>query len=229
VADEVVDTPFGKFLIHPRDGIGSTLKAGTCWDGPGFLQPIAVEHGRLGEWGTTILDVGANIGAWTVWLARMGAWRVVACEPVEQTRAYLRANLDLNKDVCATRVVVVETAAYDRCCQMSLVQPFDLANMGGSALRVDAAGPIAALPLDAYKPLFGQRVSLIKTDCQGCDFAALRGLAETIAAWHPVIVFEWEEPETLPDGGGWLTQQGYQVLPWPSQPHNYLAIWQGGQ
>ncbi len=38
MTDEVVTTPFGKFLINPNDCVGTTLKAGTLWDGPGFLR-----------------------------------------------------------------------------------------------------------------------------------------------------------------------------------------------
>lgn len=235
MSDEVVETPFGKFLVNPQDCIGSTTKAGTLWDGPGFLQPIALEYGRLGEVGATILDVGANLGTFSVWLAKHEAWRVIAAEPVPETLRYLKANLDLNREPCADRVIPLELAAYNRVSRMRLATAFDANNLGGMALVPDIAGPILAAPLDAYAYLFGRFVSLIKIDAQGCDFAVLQGLDHTISQQDPapVIVFEWEADlaaahgHTFEQVRTWLQDRDYTVWPWPSQPNNYLARREG--
>lgn len=234
MGDEVVDTPFGKFLVNPRDGIGMTTKAGTLWDGPGFLQVIAREYGQLGDWGTTILDVGANIGTFTCWLAAQRAWRVVAVEPVPATMRYLKANLDLNQAVCAARVVPIEIAAYDKRSSVWLrtINPDDL---GGTALTPFEPGAIRipAAPLDDYQWLFGSRVSLVKIDAQGCDGMAILGLGHTIERDHPAVVFEWEADLAHPHGytfeqtQRFLKNQGYEVHAWPSQPNNFLARWVG--
>lgn len=231
MADEVVDTPFGKFLVNPAECIGATVKAGTVWDGPGFLQVIAREHGRLGEIGTTILDVGAHLGDWTIWLAGQGAWRVVAVEPAPEK---LKANLDLNKAICADRVIVIPAAAYDRQTTLYWTVPYTDQESGGAAVGLAAARgrEVSAVVLDDYLPLFGQRVSLIKVDAQGCDLRALAGLAQTIQRDHPVIVFEWEAElaaahgydDTLARAKAFLVTFGYQVIEWPSHPHNYLAL-----
>lgn len=237
MGDEVVETPFGKFLIDPQDLIGSTLKAGTLWDGPGFLQPIALEYGRLGTPGITILDVGANQGAFSVWLAHHDAWRVIAVEPVPQVMQRLKANLDLNKAVCADRVIPVEIAAYD-CHAKLWAKPLDLGNWGGTSLsRVSydrgVETLVSAIPLDNLRWMYGDRVSLIKIDAQGCDGAAIMGLRHTIERDHPTIVFEWEEDLSrahdwlLTGILSWLVTCGYEVNEWPSQPHNYLARFPG--
>jgi len=230
---EVVQTPFGKFQIDPQDLIGMTLKAGTLWDGPGFLQPLAIEYGRLGERGTTILDVGANIGAFSVWLASQGAWRVIAVEALPQTMLQLKANLDLNKAVTAERVIPLETAAYDQLTRLRVAQ-FDFHNLGGTAfgpLRDSLSDiTVMASPLDEYSWAFGDRVSLIKIDVQGCDARAIFGLEQTIERHHPAIIFEWEADLAVAHGvelgqlTEWLTKRDYQVHPWPSQPNNFLAV-----
>jgi len=228
--DEVVDTPFGKFLVNPAECIGSTVKAGTVWDGPGFLQVIAREYGRLGEVGTTILDVGAHLGDWTIWLAGQGAWRVVAVEPAPEMLRYLRANLDLNKAICADRVLILPVAAYHSTVRLGWTRPYDPQDTGSPALAVEEEGGIPGAPLDEFRFLFGQRVSLIKVDAQGCDFAALLGLERTIKEHRPTIVFEWEEEmakahgHTLSTCLHWLQLQGYMVKEWPSHLQNYLAV-----
>ncbi len=237
--DEVVATPFGKFLIPKGDLIGETLRAGTLWDGPGFLEVIAKEHGRLGEVGTTILDVGANLGQFSVWLARQGAWRVIAVEPVPETMRYLKANLDLNKAPCSGAVIPLEVAAYNREARLLAPATLDHGNLGGTALVPVSGSSIGwslpAKPLDAYRYLYGQCVSLIKIDAQGCDGAAILGLAATITHDHPTIVYEWESYLVGEHGIGHdqlhrqLLLWGYAVHEWPTQPHNYLAVWKGSK
>lgn len=228
MSDEVISTPFGKFLIDPQDLIGSTLKAGTLWDGPGFLQPIALEYGRLGEVGTTILDVGANIGAFSVWLARQGAWRVIAVEAIGLTMQRLKANLDLNKEVTADHVIPLEIAAYDRIGRLGS-STIDPGNVGGTCVLPQGEVVMGA-PLDDFRWVFGERVSLIKLDIQGCELRALDGLIKTMQRWKPTIVFEWEADLALAHGDRWpmvevfFAARQYCVHPWPSQPNNFLAL-----
>lgn len=234
MSDDVVSTPFGKFLCGTEDLIESTTRAGTLWDGPGFLQPIAEEYGQLGTRGMTILDVGANIGTFSIWLAYKKAWRVVAFEPVGYTMQRLKANLDLNKEVTAGVVIPIEVAAYDHNTMLAMAKPLDTGNIGGTAL-VEPVGKIGmflpARKLDEYSHLWQGGVSLIKIDAQGCDGRAIHGLLKTIQRHHPAIVFEWEAD--LADAHGYsleatirtLTQLDYVVDPWPSQANNFLATW----
>lgn len=229
MGDEVVTTPFGKFLITPGEILGETARAGSLWDGAGFLQPIALEHGRLGERGQTILDVGANQGFYSVWLARQGAWRVVAVEPQEVVYQRLLANLDLNQDVCAGQVVPMKLAAYSHRTTMH-AEPLDPGNWGGTALTPQPKGEVRAAPLDDFRFLFGDRVSLVKVDTQGCDARVLYGLGQVLRQDRPVVVFEWERElakahgDTLVELVEWLAELHYDTHEWPSHPGNYLAL-----
>ncbi len=234
--DEVVQTPFGKFLIDPVDLIGSTTKAGTLWDGPGFLQMITEEYGRLGEVGTTILDVGANQGTYAVYLASKGAWRVIAVEAVPQTMQRLKANLDLNKEVTAPCILPIEVAAFDGPGRLA-IERYTSTNTGGTVLRPlepnEVGGRILTARLDDYRWAFGQRVSLIKLDIQGCELRALEGLTETLETWRPVVVFEWEADLALRHSDTWahvqdfFAKRRYTIHAWPSQSDNFLALPEG--
>lgn len=237
MTDVRISTSWGEFIGPDSDLIVSTLKANTLWDGQGFLQPLCREWARFGEVGTTVLDVGAHFGYFTCWLAAQGAWRVVAVEPMPETYRYLQMNLDLNKGVCAERVIPLKAAAYGRC---QLLRPTPLApgNWGGRALR--AAQPldpdvIVGIPLDRYRFLFGERVSLIKIDAEGCDGQVLAGLMGTICKDKPVVIFEWDAEAAVPhqialsDAISTLKAYGYDVHEWPTHPNNYLALPRGAR
>lgn len=234
-AEEVVDTPIGKFLVTRGEIIGETLRAGTVWDGPGFLQVIAKEYALgVDRQGGTILDVGANQGAFSIWCASQGAYRVIAVEPQPTVYQRLVANLDLNKQVTADRVIPLQIAAYDRKCFLAY-SALDAGNWGGTAFRpVDQAdrlrGEVPAVALDQLAWLFADRVSLIKIDAQGCDGRILLGLSATILRDHPAIVFEWEAQLVGAHGVtfeavvGLLEPLGYAIHEWPTHPNNYLAV-----
>lgn len=234
---EVVATPFGKFQVWPQDLIGSTTKAGTLWDG-GMLQPVAREYGHLGEPFTTILDVGANIGTFSVWLASRGAWRVVAVEPHPQIMLMLKANLDLNQATCGEVVIPLEIAAWSKetCVRQGRADPLPTdGNIGSHYVVETPAGDIPAAPLDSYRWLYGDRVSLVKIDVEGSEWPVLQGLEQTLTRDHPAVVFECLPPEATYQKEGakvstiahWFAGRRYQVWEWPSLPHNYLARWLG--
>lgn len=234
--EEVVQTPFGAFLVTRGELIGETTRAGTLWDGPGFLEVIAKEHGRLGEAGVTILDVGANQGAFAIWLATRGAWRVVAVEPVPQVMQRLKANLDLNRQFTSDVVIPLEVAGYNHLAFLT-APTFDAGNWGGTALQMEPSGwigptqqPVRATPLDQYWYLWQSGLSLIKIDAQGCDGAVIFGLLQTLATHRPVVVFEWEAGLAQPHG---ITLEevllhfkaiSYTVHEWPTHKNNYLAL-----
>lgn len=234
-ADEVVQTGFGKFLVNSTDIIESTLKAGTVWDGPGFLQVIAAQYTDILDHRptSTIIDVGANVGAFTIWLTSLYAGRVVAVEPIPQTYARLVANLDLNKSLCAQRVITIPYAAYVRDTHLRLAKPLDPSNLGGATLLPASGVPepqdIPAVALDKYHLLYGDKVSLIKIDAEGCDVPALGGLTQTIHKHHPAIVFEWDRDAAARHNVTWndvqqfLSAHRYEWVTWPSHPDNIFA------
>lgn len=57
-----------------------------------------------------VLDVGANIGAFSLWAAACGAARVVAVEPDPENLAQFRRNLAVNPRL-ASKITIIEGAA----------------------------------------------------------------------------------------------------------------------
>ena len=104
--------------VHERkDWVSNMIVWNGFWEirGPSeFLNGLAgtVKHARLPRPGGTFLDIGANIGYYSLLFADRGD-RVIAIEPLFRNRAAIQATLCLNPDLRA-RVRIVAAALGTR-------------------------------------------------------------------------------------------------------------------
>jgi FkbM family methyltransferase len=127
----------------------------------------------------SFVDIGANVGSYTVLAAKAVGARVLAFEPVPETYAALTDNIQLNHveaRVEARQVCVGRTASHVRLTTrldcMNHVLPDD-----GAALESSVSVPQVRLD-DA---LAGAAPYLIKLDVEGYELEALGGAAATLA------------------------------------------------
>ncbi len=193
----------------------------------GAFEPITVAAcRRLIKPGDTVLDIGANIGALTLPMARMvgEAGRVFAFEPTDYAFAKLQANLALNPGIAA-RVVAAQSMLTDNpeagseavYSRWPLDAAPDLhAKHGGAAESTSAA---KAQRLDDYVAAAGiGRVDFIKLDVDGFECHVLGGARQTLAKHKPVILMELapyclaERERSLGELLGLLDQAGYRLF-----------------
>jgi FkbM family methyltransferase len=188
----VEDSDVGPILTHPLDKeIGGWLREKRTW-APGegrflrnFLRP-----------GMNVIDVGANIGYFTLLCARAigPSGRVLAIEAEPETFLQLRANVALND---LDNVELLPVAAHR---QSGLIEIWrNSNNFGGhSGYPIDADSspiPMQAVRLDdVLDP--NTPVDAIKIDIEGMDHAAVEGLEATIQRWRPTLLVEYY-PETI--------------------------------
>jgi FkbM family methyltransferase len=147
------------------------------------------------------VDAGANIGLWTVPLARHLAplgGHVVAVEPIPANAARLRENLSLNG--LDAVVDVHEVAVSDRAGTAALSLREDFrggAATGNAAIVIDDGTDSAfrtivvpTVPLDTLLAT-ATRVDFVKADLEGHEDRFLAGAADTLGRCRPVIVCEW--------------------------------------
>lgn len=142
--------------------------------------------------GFVVIDIGANIGTYTVPLARLVGpnGRVVAFEPNRPTFACLRQNVRQNR---LGNVTLVRAAAGPESGFAGLVVTEDnfgevhLAPPGGAE-----AARVAVTTVDEQVASLGLgRVDYIKIDVEGFELAALRGARRTLAA-NPKLLVQTE-------------------------------------
>lgn len=135
---------------------------------------------------SVVADVGANVGAFAVTMARLAPQgRVLAFEPAPSTFGTLRANVERNG---LTNVVLVSAAVTD--APGSVMFTDDLATPARNRLATNTPGvgpapivPVDAIRLDDYCAEHEiARLDFVKTDTEGAETRVLRGAAGLLRA-----------------------------------------------
>jgi FkbM family methyltransferase len=164
--------------------------------------------------GSTVVDVGANIGFFTIhfarWAGRNGC--VVAIEPELQNLKTLRRRL--SREQGSARIELNEGAAAEMDAPVFLI--VNPAHPGDH--RLGAGGvAINGYAIDNLLTARGLAdVSLIKIDVQGAEFRALKGAEKTLRSAQPTLFIEIDDAALAEAGSSadeisdYLTALGYQ-------------------
>ncbi len=189
----------GSYVCELRDGTTFDVRAGT--DDRHVLFEIFgrdIYRAPIGP-GDTVVDIGANIGGFSILAARRGA-RVIAFEPFPANFAALERNVQRNG--LDTTLVQAAVADTERTSEMFI--PDDGSFTGRYSLhpgRGRRTIRVACLSLDDVVDRYGlPRIDLLKLDCQGSEYEILfSSSAETLARTRAVII----ECEEFPDRPEW--------------------------
>ena len=142
--------------------------------------------------GSTFVDVGANMGIYTLVASRLvgEAGHVIAFEPSAQSFSLLRRNIALNG---LTNVIALPEALSNETGRTKLFHgPDPVCNSLGRDLSWDGdAEEVATETLDdVLRRTSLRRVNAIKIDVEGAEELVLRGALNTLTCMRPAIVFE---------------------------------------
>jgi FkbM family methyltransferase len=142
--------------------------------------------------GDLFIDVGANVGSYTIWAAELGA-EVIALEPAADTFALLEENIALNgyqvRAVCAAAGAAPGTARF--------TAGLDSVNR----LAPDGHAETEVVTVDS---LLGDRVAAgMKVDVEGFELGVLRGCERALADHRiKLIQLEWNATSLRATGEG---------------------------
>jgi FkbM family methyltransferase len=137
--------------------------------------------------GSTVVDVGANIGFFSVRFARWvgPTGRVIAIEPEAGNMDSLRRRVA--RAGLSAVVTCVHAAAADQAGQVRLA--LTPGHPGDHHLAHEGE-PVQAVTLDELAARDPRRVALIKIDVQGAETMVLAGARSVIATHRPAIYVE---------------------------------------
>jgi FkbM family methyltransferase len=188
-----IELVFNEYLGDVRVNVDSRYKVERIlWSGV-YERPLIEFLKRRETAGWSSIDAGANVGAVTLALAKFSgaAGRVIAFEPGPPNVKRLRANLELNPELRA-RVQVVAQGLSDKAGMLYWEE--ESGNPGNALLRAsesDKTSAVAVTRIDDYlreHPI--EKLDFIKIDVEGMELAVLRGAAETVARYKPIVYFE---------------------------------------
>jgi FkbM family methyltransferase len=180
----------------------------------GAFEAAELDHLRAQvKSGTTFVDVGANVGLYTVamapWVGPGG--RVMAFEPLRDNTARLRANVAMNHfnnvDVYSqalgdTEGTIALKLSNDPC------YPSVIEVMGNRGIQRSETVPITRL--DTVWTASGcPEISAIKIDVEGAELMVLKGAQEVLTTCKPYLQLEASTDAHLQVLSDWLTRRGY--------------------
>lgn len=149
---------------------------------------------RVTPRGGVFIDIGANIGYYTIQSARWvgGTGHVFAFEPIPTTRGLLEQNIALNNQ---RNITVLPIACSSRNGHARMITGRD---SGWSRLVPNDKGDteVEICTLDRVVQDLGiKRMDVLKIDVEGSDFEVIRGAKRAISIFRPVVMLEVEHTE----------------------------------
>lgn len=190
-----------RWALDLREGIDLAIYLGQYQTVPQLLLDILQEKPR-----STAVDIGANIGAFALPLARAAGpnGHIVACEATAFAFAKLKRNLALNPDL-ERRVTTIQAVLGDGQEDGAKAPIY-------SSWRVDGSSDHAEHPLHGGRPMSTEgavgisfdalvesredlrskisRLAIIKLDVDGHELSILRGARRTIDERRPALLIE---------------------------------------
>lgn len=190
-------------------------------------MPFLLEYLKPGD---VMVDVGANVGLYSLLAATVPEVQVLAFEPNAAARSRLTANADRNR--LLTRIDLRSEAVGAAPGRAAITMSF------GPGNRLVDTGETHAAPVDVVKVValdecVDGAVALIKIDVEGAEPSVLKGAARTLEAFRPALILEVNDPAALTDllrplGYQWVTYEPQQrrIVPTtlPKRGANGIAV-----
>lgn len=161
--------------IRARLGVDSIVLAY-----PGVAASSKVVYARIPDWapmkawtrllspGDLFVDIGANVGVYTLWALEQGC-EVIAVEPIPQSAERLRRNLEANQK----QATIIMKAVSDRAGFVKMTHDLDSMNHLAPEGR-----SVEATTLD---DILLARTCWVKIDIEGAELFALRGAKRALS------------------------------------------------
>lgn len=174
----LIDYLGARFLVNLREDVGWSMHAFRNFED----DEIAVLAQLIQpEW--NCLDVGGNIGFYSVMLARIASrGTVVSCEPMSRNATLIATNRLLNN----VRGETLVTLIGDRVGTMSFSEPVDssyasIQNTGRGG-DVETVREMPMMTIDGIVAARGHGFDFIKIDIEGAEELAVRGMSRLLSS-----------------------------------------------
>lgn len=149
-----------------------------------------------------VLDIGANIGNHSLFLAMHSNRDILAFEPCTANAALLEKNAALNN-----AAIQLHRYALGEKAETGRVELPSTSNMGMAKVVADAEGDLPIQPLDSIA--LPCAPAIIKLDVEGMEYVVLRGAKQLLLAHAPVLYIEIAHTRSYDRIASFLAGYGY--------------------
>ncbi|MEY4504706.1 MAG: hypothetical protein RL154_1002, partial [Pseudomonadota bacterium] len=208
--NKLVSTRFGMMLVNEFDTVvGRSLQAyGTYFDSELEVFSQIIKPGMV------VADIGANIGAHTIALARLTgpAGAVIALEPQRIAHQLLCANVALNSflNVHTLNVGAGAECKYMQSTELDYSKPnnfggFDISN----AKHLANSSSIQIITMDSM--FSNTNIGFIKIDVEGHEADVIRGSKNIIEKSRPAMYIENDRQQKSKELLSLISSFGYKT------------------
>jgi FkbM family methyltransferase len=192
-----------------RNG-GSPRFAGVALSAPdpvaawGISRQIAdgeyAYSGLMPERGDRVVDIGANIGVYSLWAARRGA-EVAAYEPAPDTFPHLLSNVSQAARITPIQAAVVGVSPPSGSVSLFLHEERSTRNtvLGQEVGTGEPLGRHVDVPAVGISEVLGKSCDLLKVDCEGAEFDIFAAAEDVMLRRARRIVLEFHRVAGHPD------------------------------
>ena len=167
--------------------------------------------------GWTVVDVGANIGCFTLWAAmHMHRGHLWAFEPIPATFDYLARNIQDNQ--ARFSAVTIDPQAYavaeieDTLSMLVVAESTGWNRLIAGDVMITETRPIVqvpAKPLDALVPDI--EIDLLKVDVEGAELKVYQGASQTLQRTRRVVM-EYHSADLFRECQSLLETSGFRLI-----------------
>ena len=167
-----------------------------------------------GDW---VIDVGANVGTYTLALGRLvgPTGRVISFEPITETAEVLSAAVRWSG---LRNVTILNAAASSGSAEVGLSltnAATGLPDYFTATINADGDKKVLTVAIDSLQ--LSHRVAFVKIDAEGHERAVLEGMTRLLERDRPILIVE-DGRALIP----WLDGLGYRVDPYIAGSANYV-------
>ena len=218
---EIVETKLGKFLLFETDDfISKTLRENGSWGELEFQVAILMSQGTGPSF---VLDIGANLGAFSIPVAKKLAQECIwvhAFEPQRIVYQQLNGNLFLNQiENCTTHNCAL--GASSTRLALPKINYVSTKNIGAVSLieEIRQVSNVTYHPydfenievktLDSFSDYFQGQCSFIKIDVEGYESDVISGGANFLKknCFPPILFEEWRRGKFTGDVGAIVSER----------------------
>lgn len=137
----------------------------------------------------TVLDVGANVGMFSIYMRKTFGCKVIAFEPVKQNFENFKANLILN-GLTEDDIELHNCAITDKDGDIVTIKHC-VDNMGGSSAYIES-DVIEECPTESLRKYITPDCKYLKLDCEGAEFVIIPDILDLLNTFQ-YIGIEYHE------------------------------------